>query len=657
MSSTQHDRIKGTLTARRLGPPERSGIGRRGAAPKTGQIARRFLQATKKPLVNEKLRTVELSFSSAALVERWFGSEVLSHARGAADLTRLNSGAPLLFNHNADDVLGVVESAQIGADGKGRAVVRLGRDDRGEWALQQIADGILGNVSFAYQADKYEEGTDGEFIATRWSALEISIVTIPADTSVGVGRSHHSKEMNVNQDDTLDRDDTQKISRRDRQHATAAREEERDRIGNLMALGKMHNVDQLAQRWIDEGSSLADARAEVLQRMSSRGVRPVASMPLVSSGGLGLSDNETHKFSLVRAINASISKDWSDAGFERECSRAVAKQRGVDTAGFFVPLEVQQRTPWLEGQVQERAPYQTGTPVQGGNLVQTQLLYDNFIEALRNASQVMDAGALVLSGLTGNVDIPRRSGVTSTYWVAESGAITEAEATFDKVSLRPKTVGALSKLSRQMLLQATPAIEMLTRQDLMMQIGLAVDQAALSGSGIGNQPTGIANTAGIGSVVGGANGATLSMDYIVQLEAALANSNAPFGSRAYIANTKSIATLKKQVASTGAYIWTQTATGQRSGTPSDINGYSIRATNQARNTLTKGSSSGVCSEIFFGSWNELIIGQWGVLEVLVNPYDSTGFTTGDVLVRAMQTMDIGVRHPVSFAVMSDALTP
>ena len=157
-------------------------------------------------------------------------------------------------------------------------------------------------------------------------------------------------------------------------------------------------------------------------------------------------------------------------------------------------------------------------------------------------------------------------------------------------------------------------------------------------------------------MIGGANGATLLMDYMVQLEAALANSNAPYGSRGYIANTKSIAKLKTQIASTGAYIWTQTGTGQRSGTPSDINGYSIRASNQARSNLTKGTSIGVCSEVFIGAWNELLIGQWGVLEILVNPYDSTGFTTGDVLVRGMQTIDIGVKHPASFAVMGDALT-
>ena len=630
----------------------------RDGGPPIGQRQVRYLAAAAQPVVDEIKRTVELSFSSRAPVSRWFGNEVLSHAPGAADFSRLNSSGALLFNHKADDVLGVVESAEVARDGKGRAVVRFGSDARGDWAMHQVTDGILTNVSFSYFVDEYEDGPGADTLtATRWTALEISFVTVPADPSVGVGRSHQSKGIRIMDDDN---NDAGRNSRGTVRAEARGAKTERERIGDLMALAKMHGLEQLSQRWIDDGALIDVARAEVLRHVTGRPAQPVAALPRDGSGlSLGLNANETRRFSLVRAINACINKDWSDAGFERECSRAVAGSLGVETRGFFVPMDVQQRTPWLPQQqaVQTRAPYQVGTAVQGGNLVQTQLLYDNFIEALRNSSQVMEAGALVLSGLTGNVDIPRRTAVTGTNWIAESGALTETEATFDKVTLRPKTVGALSKMSRNMLLQSTPAIEMLTRQDIMMQIGLSVDLAALSGSGASNQPTGIVNQAGVGGVIGGANGATVVMDYFIQLEAALANSNAPVGSRAYIANSKTIATQKKQVASTGAYIWTQAASGQRTGAPPEINGLPIRTSNQARSNLTKGTSSGVCSEVFFGAWEELVIGQWGVLEILVNPYDATGFTTGDVLVRGMQTIDIATRHGASFAVMSDALTP
>ena len=130
---------------------------------------RRFVQASAQASVDEDTRTLELSFSSEAPVGQWFGAEILSHDAGAADLTRLNAGAPLLFNHDQGDVLGVVESAEIGADRKGRALVRFGRDERGTWALQQIADGILRNVSFAYVVDDYEPVPDSDdYIARRW---------------------------------------------------------------------------------------------------------------------------------------------------------------------------------------------------------------------------------------------------------------------------------------------------------------------------------------------------------------------------------------------------------------------------------------------------------------------------------------------------------
>lgn len=629
-------------------------VGRAGA-PRPGERLVRYLAPASAPVVDVEARTVELSFSSETPVERWFGLEVLSHAPGAADLTRLNAGAPLLFNHEQDDVLGVVESAQIARDGRGRAVVRLGRDERGEWALQQIADGILGNTSFAYIVNKYEEGDGDTFTATRWAALEISIVTVPADPSVGVGRSLTSKENTI-----MDRDDITtageglpSLGRRARQHQRDYAEQERERVLAVNAICRKYKMDP--EKFISDGSTIEDVRSAALDELDRRSgrQRPIGTTFDREEGALiGLDDTEVRKFSLVRAINAFISNDWSRAGFERECSRTVAQQTGRQTQGFFIPMEVLQRGQW-----DTRAAYQVGVAGQGGNLVATNLQADQFVQALRNTSRVIEAGAMMLTGLVGNVDVPRQNSATATYWVAESSAITEAEATFDKISLRPKTVGALSKISRNMLLQSTPNIEMMVRADLMAVMGLAIDLAALSGPGTGNQPTGVLNTSGIGSVIMGTNGAAITLDSLVALETALANSNAPLDTRAYLLNTKTIGTLKNLKATTGAYLWTNSTPGQRSGTPPQFNGYNVLQTNQLRSTLTKGTSTGVCSELVFGAWSELVIGQWGGLEILLNPFDATGFTTGDVLIRAMQTVDIGVRHPVSFAGISDALTP
>ena len=135
-------------------------------------------------------RTFEFPFSSEYPVARYFGNEILSHEPKAADLSRLNDSAPLLFNHNPDRVIGVVERAYI--DGKrrrGYARVRFSRNAFAQEILSDVKDGILRNVSFGYSIDKMEERGSGDFVATAWSPYEISVVSVPADKTVGIGRS------------------------------------------------------------------------------------------------------------------------------------------------------------------------------------------------------------------------------------------------------------------------------------------------------------------------------------------------------------------------------------------------------------------------------------------------------------------------------------
>lgn len=620
-------------------------------APPGRQRFKRFLAALPASQIDESTRTIQFPFSSEQPVERWFGAEVLSHAPGAADLSRLNDSAPFLFNHNSDDVIGVVESAEIGSDRRGYCTVRFAKTPRGDEIMGMVTDGILRNVSFAYQVENYMPSPDSDgdgdaYTAMNWCPYEVSLAPVPADQSVGIGRAQ-PKLIKGKKMSNIELEESENQTRSQRRNSRAGAEAERERIMEITAMGKRFNQERLANQFIESGATVQDFQSETLAQMARTPQRAIA-----GSADLDLSSGEIRSFSMVRAIQAIVKNDWSDAGFERECSRTVARKLGKETQGFFIPADVLTRGQWGS-----RAPYQVGTPTQGGNLVQTQLLASNFIDALRNTAQVIQAGATILPGLVGKVDVPRRSTTTNSYWVAESGAVTEAEATFDKVSLSPKTVGALSKMSRLALMQTTPAIEQITRDDLLQQLGLAIDLAAMSGTGSGGQPLGIVNTAGIGSVVGGVNGANVTFDNLIALETALSNSNAPWATRGYMMNSKTVGTLKTLKSSTGAYLWTSNSNGQRSGTPPDFNGYPVGVTNQVRSNLTKGSSSGICSEIVFGAWGELLIGEWGVLEILVNPYDSTGFTSGDVLIRALQTLDIQVRHAASFAVQSDALTP
>jgi len=600
-------------------------------------------------------RSLEFAFSSEMPVERWFGDEVLSHDPGTADLTRLNDAAPLLWNHDPNQMIGVVESARIGSDKRGYATVRFGTSPMAEQVMNDVRAGIIRNVSFGYRINEMVEAIrDGKstYTATSWSPLEVSLVSIPADQSVGIGRSEteDGRDVVVRGLAPLEHKEVEAMTeaaaapvvdmsavRAEAAHA------ERARIETIRSLGERFEKADLARQLIEGGRSIDEAKSAFLE------IAGVRHQPVVEGAAdLSLTDKEKRDYSLVNAIRAQVTGNWKDAGFERECSEAIAKRTGKDTPGFFMPMNI----------TLDRAAYAVGTAgsgTTGGTLVATNLLAGSFIELLRNKARVVQLGAQMLSGLTGNVDIPRQTAATSTYWVAEASDVTEAEGTFDKISLSPKTLGARSQMSRMMMMQSTPDIEVLVRNDLAAQIALGIDLAALSGTGSSNQPRGILNTSGIGSVVGGTNGAAITIDHLIDLETQVTAANGPDSNLAYLTNAKAIGALKKLKSTTGQYLWTGSMVGAQSGTPGEINGYAVARSNQVSSTGTKGTASGVCSTVVFGAWNELIIGEFGVLEVLANPYGA-GFNAGSIDIRALQSVDIGVRHAASFSAMTDALT-
>ena len=623
-------------------------------------------------------RTASFTFSSEEPVSRWFGNEVLSHKNGAPDLSRLNDGANLLFNHNWDDVIGVVENASV-KNSRGYCTVRFAKTARGDEMLGMVADGILRNVSFAYQVESYtEDGSgspddpdDATYTATRWMAYEISLVTVPADQTVGIGRNSDAAEqeipvirstpapivvpqspapaenlkgftMSTVNDTAAPAVDIKAIQE-------TARKAERERATEIVAMCERIGVDvELTRKLVNEGVSLEEAQRQVLANLPQQ--RAIAT----SADVVDMSEKEKNSWSLVRAINAVLNNDWSKAGFEREASTAIAKQSGreIRNGSFFMPSNI----PFMAKGASNRAIYSVGAAAQGGNLVATNLLAGSFIEVLRNISVTGQLGATYLTGLVGKVDIPRRITATPTYWVGESGAITEGESTFDKVSLTPKTIASLSKMSRLALMQTTPDIEMLARSDLLAVMVLGLDLAALSGTGASNQPLGIVNQSGVGSVIGGTNGANLSFDNLISLKYGVKVANAVQANLGFAMNSKSIGYLSTIKSTTGQYIWDPQG-GLTANSPDKVKGSPYAESQQLRSNLTKGASTGICSEIIYGNWSELLIGEWGVMEMMVNPFDTVGFANGDVIIRAMQTADVQLRHAASFSVMSDALTP
>jgi HK97 family phage major capsid protein len=433
--------------------------------------------------------------------------------------------------------------------------------------------------------------------------------------------------------------------------AAQAANAERTRIASINALTERHGLKDLGTTLIENGRSIDEARAAVLDKISAKPVETVKPVEM--------DQRDATRFNITAGIRAALSGDWSsyEAGLVREMSAEVQKSMGRAPSAeraFFVPFSAL-----------TRATYVTSGATTGGNLVQTDLLDQDFIEFLRNRSVMLAAGVRTMPGLQGNVAIPRRSGVASTYYLStQTTAITQAESTFDQVTLSPKNLAALSKYSRQTLLQSTPGIEQLVRTDLIDGINVAMDLGILNGSGASGQPLGIMGTSGIGSVAIGTNGGAITMEALVNLETALTTVNAPVDRNSvnYITNAKVMGNLKKlraggSTAADGPFLVNDNllAIG-RGSTPSVVNGYGVYVTNQVPSTLTKGTSSGVCSAVLLGDYSQAMVGLWGNgLEITVGE-DSDDFSKALTSVRGIVTYDVAVRDPKCFAACLDVTT-
>jgi HK97 family phage major capsid protein/HK97 family phage prohead protease len=565
-------------------------------------------------------RTFEFPFSSEYPVARYFGNEILSHESKAADLSRLNDGAPLLFNHNPDRVIGVVERAYIdGNKRRGYARVRFSRNSFAQEILSDVKDGVLRNVSFGYSIDKMEERGSGDFVATAWSPYEISVVSVPADPGVGIGRSLEDDNA-ASAAPTPDPIPSMENTTPDLAVVRAeAAEAERARISDITSLCTKHGMEDLGRQMVESGRSIDEARAAVLDKLNI----PQETVTM-QAADIGLSEKESRSFSFLRAINyLSNPTDRSAreaAAFEIEASEAAAAKLGRQSRGITIPQDVLRRD------------LNVGTASAGGNLVATDLDAGSFIDLLRNASALDQAGATVLTGLTGNVAIPRQSGAATAYWVAESGSPTESQQTVDQVSLVPRTVAAYTDFSRRLMIQSSIDVENMVRSDLASVIALKIDAAGLYGTGSNSEPLGLKNTTGIGTEDFAAAAPTFAE--VVALESDVATANALLGTPVYLMNAAMRGNLKttKKDAGSGIFIMEN----------GEVNGY--------RGVLSNQVASG---DLWFGNFADLIIGYFSGLDLMVDPY--THSTSGTVRVVAMQDCDIAIRHPESFSRGNDTL--
>lgn len=333
---------------------------------------------------------------------------------------------------------------------------------------------------------------------------------------------------------------------------------------------------------------------------------------------------EIRNQSIAETIRYKMGEHCDRAKVERE--QAFLEERaGKKAEGVFIATEL----------FETRATQTTGTSAA---IVPNDFRPDLFTSALTSSTVMQAMGATVLTGLTGNVVIPRETGSPNVGWVNEDQALSISGATFDSLTLSPKHVGAITELSRQLIMQASPAVDGIIRQMLSRNIGLEIDRAAVNGTGTGAEPRGILNDPTVPTEA-----------YATDLFITTANMMA----KADLANVAA----SRGFLSTNGVKAAASKLRTTDGTPIPLSATfheePVQFSNQVPSNLAPSANK---HGLVYGDWADFLIGIWSQLDILVNPFAESAYSKGNILIRAMATVDFGVRRPASFVKATGVIT-
>lgn len=432
-----------------------------------------------------------------------------------------------------------------------------------------------------------------------------------------------------------------------REGAVLSPDEIRANMLEIMQLGDTHNCRKAAEAAIGEGLSVEAFKCRILETQYKAAPAQTAE--------IGLSKKEVQNFSFCRSILAQITGNWELAPFEREVSNATAKQMRQNPKGFFIPIDVMGRSLGVDPeQVRQVRDAVVGTATAGGNLVATELLAGDFITMLRANLVLNTLGVTFIPGLVGNIAIPKQTGGASYYFVGEQEAPTKSNPTFSQIGMTPKTVGGRSVISRQLLMQSSIGVEQFVRSEIARAVAEGIEYGAFLGTGSDSEPLGLLNMPSINNVAIGANGGFMTGDHVVAMETEVSDDNV-IGAMSYLTNARVRGKLKRTQefdGTNGAPIWKTEKGSQGIG---DLNGYPayIAGTTAIPKDGTKGTGTNLSTAVF-GKWSDMVVGLWGVLDMLVDPYSQGD--QGDIKIRALQSFDVKVRHEESFCKCADIKT-
>jgi HK97 family phage major capsid protein len=550
--------------------------------------------------------------------------EILSHEPEHVVLDMLNDGAPLLDDHDLGRQIGGIVRGSARLSGK-RIVcsARLMRSQLAEERLQAMNDGIRTKFSVGYTVEEmeqvvdergYDEDAPPVFRATRWTPFEVSSVAVGADPNARLGRSldatvRTNAQLAKPAKTRAASPDTTEIFVMDPKTPAAADTAETAR--QIYALADQHKLpEEMVRTAVLSGESLDAFRARALEHVAqTRKALPVTH--------LDMSRSETERYRLTRAIRSITDRGYTGAGLEREASDEIARRTGQQArAGrsMFVPYDIQKRALGIA------AP----APTTGAALVATDLRPQDFIEMFQDNLILPRLGARVLSGLVGNVEIPAQTGAATAHWLLENQPTPESKPSFAVRAMSPKTLSVLTPITRSMLLQSSIAIDSFVTQDLSRVAAQAMNLAAIRGVSDGLQ--------GLLPAIGaGTSGADYNWQSVANTEAALDQAFALNETAGFLMTPAIAAILKARV----KFSSTATPIYEGSNRNGRIGDYAAAAANQMP-----------AGNLVFGDFSEMLMGEWGVLELDVD--ENYNFAAGTIAVRLMQSVDMIVRRPTAF---------
>lgn len=587
--------------------------------------------------------TIPVVVSTDAVVEVSDGPEILVHTPDAVDLQR--APLPIIATHRGGQInVGLVENLRF-SGGQMRGDARFGERQEAAEYKRDVLNGIIRAVSVGYARIKAKVRSDGVLVTTRWMPTHAAMVAEPADVGAGFYRSAPAFEIEVERAHTERASpepaavaalpgvptmaenqaaagqpaaDPKIVITEDHSNRPSVADLEKSRQQAIRNMAKSSQCDErYVERWIRDGASLESVAEDLLTIMQQRGETKAATF-------LDMPKRDLDNYSITRALRAAQSKDWTHAGLELEANKELTKRLGrlpKSPSSFFVPLDAMVR--------QHKVPQQrdmTVAGVSGSNyLVSTNNQPGSFIEMLRNNSVTLAMGVTRLSGLQGNVTIPKMTAGNTAYWLAdESTQITESQPTLGQLALSPKNVAAMTELSHLLMQQSSPDVEALVMNSIARDIALAVDVGVLRGSGNSGQPTGIVTTGSIGAFTG----TSLAAAGLLDAQADVAAANALNPGCGYV-TTPAVAALlmaRPELPSTGTTrMWKG---NMREGSIFDFPAMSSAQMSSAT--------------MLFGWWPSVVLAEWGVLELMTNPFSD--FTRGLTAIRGWYTCDVGVRY-------------